>query len=60
MIALLAIEPFDPTDLAQVSKYAGTILHQAEFLSYYIEDLLDLRQLHDGVFSLTLAPFCVV
>ena len=36
------------------------MMSQLEFLNSFVEDLLDLRQLRDGVFSLACEPVDVV
>ena len=38
--------------LPQAQKYANLMMNQLAFLQSFVEDLLDLRQLKDGVFTL--------
>ena len=59
VLILISQIPSDPSKIDLSKHYCTIVKQQAEFLSSYVEDLLDLRQLRDGVFSLSLAPFHV-
>ena len=48
IIALLASINVDP----QVHRYLQLVVSQLTFVESFVEDLLDLRQMRDGVFSL--------
>ena len=41
----------------QVLHYLQLIMSQLTFMKSFVEDLLDMRQIRDGVFSLSQAPF---
>ena len=43
--------------LDQTQRYAKLMMSQLTLLQSFVEDLLDLRQLKDGVFTLTNALF---
>ena len=40
-----------------ISKFLNLILSQMTFMQSFVEDLLDLRQIRDGLFSLTCQMF---
>lgn len=40
-----------------VFKYLNLVMGQMTFMQSFVEDLLDLRQLRDGEFSLANVPF---
>ena len=42
---------------AESLKYCKLMLSQIYLLQSFVEDLLDLRQMRDGAFSLSSAPF---
>ena len=53
------MSPFPLERVPQSTKYCKLMMNQLIFLQSFIEDLLDLRQLRDGVFSLVLEPLDV-
>jgi len=46
--------------IPQILKYCDLMMSQLEFLQFFIEDLISLRMLQTGNFSLTYEPFDVV
>ena len=52
--------PMDVRSIPQSLKYCELISNQLQFLQSFIEDLIDLRMLQTGKFSLTNEPFDVV
>ena len=49
--------PFELEKLPQTVTYCKLVTSQLNFLETFVADLLDLRQLKEGVFSLTNEPF---
>ena len=60
LLNILQAVPLDPNEISDAIKYCTIIITQTELLQTFVEDLLDLRQLRDGVFKLVNAPFDVV
>ena len=60
LLKILQAVPMDPNDIKNAINYCTIITTQTELLSTFVEDLLDLRQLRDGVFKLANAPFDVI
>ena len=52
-------DKFEKKDLPQCVNYCTIITSQLELLQSFIEDLLDLKQIRDGIFSLASEPFDV-
>ena len=52
----IAILP-DSDPLKQARRYGKLMRSQLEFMSLFVEDLLNLKMLHDGVFKLNKQPF---
>ena len=50
----------DPNEISNAIIYCTIVTTQTELLQTFVEDLLDLRQLRDGVFKLANAPFNVI
>ena len=46
--------------MPQVLKYTTLMMSQLVFIQSFVEDLLDLRQMSDGVFSLVAEPFDLI
>ena len=44
----------------EMTRYSKLIMSQLEFLQSFVEDLLDLRMLESGKFTLTREPFDIV
>ena len=59
LLNILQAVPFDPNEISNAINYCVIITSQTELLQTFVEDLLDLRQLRDGVFKLSNAPFDV-
>ena len=60
LLTILQALPIDTNEIANAINYCTIIITQTELLQTFVEDLLDLRQLRDGVFKLAKAPFDVV
>lgn len=56
----LSSSPLNLAQIPQSLKYCTLIMSQSELLQSYVDDLLDLRMLQTGRFSLTNAPFDIV
>ena len=52
--------PFDPQNIPKSSNYCDLIMSQLHFMESFVEDLLDLRQLKEGMFTLVNKAFDVV
>ena len=46
------MSPFPIEKVPQANKYCRLMMSQLILLQTFVEDLLDLRQMRDGVFSL--------
>ena len=57
ILAVLNSVPFEVKKLPQTIAYCNLITTQLNFIETFVADLLDLRQLKEGFFSLTNAPF---
>lgn len=53
VLALLNQVDVDPL----IRRYLKLVMTQLNFIQSFVDDLLDFRQLRDGVFSLTMVPF---
>ena len=59
LLNILQAVPFDPNEITSAITYCTIITTQTELLQTFVDDLLNLRQLRDGVFKLANAPFNV-
>ena len=57
IIDILSMTPVPANRVPQATKYCNLMMSQLTFLQGFIEDLLDLKQMRDGVFSLGPEPF---
>ena len=57
ILAVLNSVPFEVEKLPQTITYINLVTTQLNFIETFVADLLDLRQLKEGFFSLTNAPF---
>jgi len=51
--------PLPIQKIPQTTKYCKLMMSQLILLQTFVEDLLDLKQMRDGVFSLVSVPFNV-
>ena len=56
IIDILSRQPLNP-GLEQACKYGTIIKSQLDLMETFVDDLLDLTQLREGVFSLVQEPF---
>ena len=52
IIRYFKMSPFPIEKVPQANKYCRLMMSQLILLQTFVEDLLDLRQMRDGVFSL--------
>ena len=60
LLKILQAVPMDPNEISNAINYCTIVTTQTELLQTFVEDLLDLRQIRDGVFKLVNAPFNVI
>mmetsp|Transcript_7417 Transcript_7417/g.8967 ORF Transcript_7417/g.8967 Transcript_7417/m.8967 type:complete len:137 (-) Transcript_7417:1449-1859(-) len=57
IISMLSTAPIDLTRVPKCVEYCGVMLSQLQFLSSFVDDLLDLGMLKSGTFTLTSEAF---